>query len=62
MRNDAIPEAAPIHGGAPVSADDLLDRLIDFFNHLPVVRGEGCSLIAALTGDEFIDLNEEFTF
>jgi hypothetical protein len=63
MRNDAIPDVTPIHGGVAVSGDHLLDRLIDFFNRLPaIVRGEASLLIAALSGDEFIDLNEEFDF
>src|SRR5262249_25574858 len=51
MQNDAIPDATPIHGGAAVSDDHLLDRLIDFFNRLPaVVRGEASVLIVGLSG------------
>jgi hypothetical protein len=43
-----------------VPIDHLLDRLIAFFDQLPaVVRCEASLLIAALWGDEFIDLNEE---
>jgi hypothetical protein len=63
MQNDAIPDAAPIQGSAAVSGNHLLDRLIDFFNRLPaVVRGEASLVIAALSGDEFIDVNGEFDF
>ncbi len=63
MQNDAIPDAAPIQGSAAVSGNHLLDRLVDFFNRLPaVVRGEASLVIAALSGDEFIDVNEEFDF
>jgi hypothetical protein len=39
----------------------LLDRLIDFFNRRPqVIRGEASLVIAALSGHELIDLNEDF--
>jgi hypothetical protein len=61
MRKDAIPDTTLIHGSGAVSGDRLLDQLIDFFNRLPqVVRGEASLTIAALSGDEFIDLSEDF--
>jgi len=48
------------HAAEMVPIDHFLDRLIAFFDQLPaVVRGEASLLIAALCGDEFIDLNEE---
>ena len=60
MGNDAIPDTTSVHRGAALLGDRLLDRLIDFFNRLPaVVRGETSLLIAALSGNEFIDLNEK---
>jgi hypothetical protein len=61
MRKDAIPDTTLAHGSGAVSGDRLLDQLIGFFNRLPqVVRGEASLMIAALSGDEFIDLSEDF--
>ena len=63
MESDAIPYTTSIRGSGAVSGDRLLDRLIEFFNRLPqVVRGEASLVTAALSGVEFIDLNEEFDF
>jgi hypothetical protein len=61
MRKDAIPDTTLIPGNGAVSGDRLLDQLIGFFNRLPqVARGEASLMIAALSGDEFIDLSEDF--
>jgi hypothetical protein len=63
MRSDAIPDTTSMHGSAAVSGNRLIDQLTEFFNRLPeVVRGEASLVIAALSGDEFIDLNEDFDF
>jgi hypothetical protein len=63
MWSDAIPGTTSMHASAAVSGDRLLDRLIDFFNRPPqVVRGKASLVIAALSGDEFVDLSEDFDF
>jgi len=63
MWRDAISDTTSIYGSAAVSGDRLLDLLIEFLDCLPeVVRGEASLVIAALSGDEFIDLDEEFDF
>jgi hypothetical protein len=63
MWRDAISDTTSIYGSAAVSGDRLLDQLIEFLDCLPeVVRGEASLVIAALSGDEFIDLDEEFDF
>jgi len=63
MRSDAIPGTTSIHASAVVSGDRPLDRLIGFFNRLPeIVPGEVSLVIAALSGDEFFDLDGKFGF
>jgi hypothetical protein len=59
MQNDAILDSISVQGGAAISGDRLLDLLIRFFNGLPaVVRGEVSLVMAALSEEKFIYLNE----
>jgi hypothetical protein len=63
MQNDAILDSISAQGGAAISGDRLLDFLIRFFNGQPdVVRGEVSLVMAALSEEKFIYLNEEFDY
>jgi hypothetical protein len=63
MHNDAILVPISVQGATVISADRLLDLFVQFFNGLPdVVRGEASLVMAALSEEKFIYLNEEFDY